>query len=264
MIPTSIDGTDITGATIDGTDVQEITVDGDVVFSGGFDPLIIDNFEDAPNGPYGGGDTLGDYWTVSNYSISDWDRSTTNTIEGNRTLRWISGDEGLQTLVSFDGDGLPNYPSKGQIFSGFVRTDSEDNNPVILFGLDGTATNFNCYGVRLYNFLNEIDILRFDNAGSVSSSFSTTLQDLSITITDDEIYEMEVEWHDGTGNESDNTIVYTVYNVNQSTLARTGTFASIQANDSNYPNDSGVGFGFVAGRTVDKSVFDQFRIIGNV
>jgi len=35
MIPTSIDGTDITGATIDGTDVQEITVDGDVVFSGG-------------------------------------------------------------------------------------------------------------------------------------------------------------------------------------------------------------------------------------
>jgi len=33
--PTSIDGTDITGATIDGTDVTEITVDGDVVFSAG-------------------------------------------------------------------------------------------------------------------------------------------------------------------------------------------------------------------------------------
>jgi len=33
--PTSIDGTDITGATIDGTDVQEITVDGDVVFTSG-------------------------------------------------------------------------------------------------------------------------------------------------------------------------------------------------------------------------------------
>jgi len=35
MPPTSIDGTDITGATIDGTDVQEITVDGDTVFSAG-------------------------------------------------------------------------------------------------------------------------------------------------------------------------------------------------------------------------------------
>jgi len=31
--PTSIDGTDITGATIDGTDVTEITVDGQTVFS---------------------------------------------------------------------------------------------------------------------------------------------------------------------------------------------------------------------------------------
>jgi len=35
MIPTSIDGTDITGATIDGDDVQEITVDGQTVFSAG-------------------------------------------------------------------------------------------------------------------------------------------------------------------------------------------------------------------------------------
>jgi len=33
MIPTSIDGTDITGATIDGQDVQEITVDGQTVFT---------------------------------------------------------------------------------------------------------------------------------------------------------------------------------------------------------------------------------------
>jgi len=33
MIPTSIDGTDITGATIDGTDVTEITVDGQTVFT---------------------------------------------------------------------------------------------------------------------------------------------------------------------------------------------------------------------------------------
>jgi hypothetical protein len=36
--PTSIDGTDITGATIDGQDVQEITVDGQTVFTAG--PII--------------------------------------------------------------------------------------------------------------------------------------------------------------------------------------------------------------------------------
>jgi len=41
MIPTSIDGTDITGATIDGTDVTEITVDGQTVFSAGPPPAPV-------------------------------------------------------------------------------------------------------------------------------------------------------------------------------------------------------------------------------
>jgi len=43
MPPTSIDGTDITGATIDGTDVQEITVDGDTVFSAQTLPVAYSN-----------------------------------------------------------------------------------------------------------------------------------------------------------------------------------------------------------------------------
>jgi len=40
MIPTSIDGTDITGATIDGTEVSEITVDGQTVFTAGLPPAL--------------------------------------------------------------------------------------------------------------------------------------------------------------------------------------------------------------------------------
>jgi len=60
MIPTSIDGTDITGATIDGQDVQEITVDGDVVFSAQelplrFSDLVIWTPFDAST--YGGSNT---------------------------------------------------------------------------------------------------------------------------------------------------------------------------------------------------------------
>jgi len=43
MIPTSIDGTDITGATIDGTDVQEITVDGQTVFTAEKLPVAYSN-----------------------------------------------------------------------------------------------------------------------------------------------------------------------------------------------------------------------------
>jgi len=43
MPPTSIDGTDITGATIDGQDVQEITVDGQTVFSAQTLPVAYSN-----------------------------------------------------------------------------------------------------------------------------------------------------------------------------------------------------------------------------
>jgi len=43
MPPTSIDGTDITGATIDGSDVQEITVDGQTVFTAQTLPVAYSN-----------------------------------------------------------------------------------------------------------------------------------------------------------------------------------------------------------------------------
>jgi len=55
MIPTSIDGTDITGATIDGTDVTEITVDGDTVFKA---KTIIESFEDNSLADYSGTGSL--------------------------------------------------------------------------------------------------------------------------------------------------------------------------------------------------------------
>jgi len=44
--PTSIDGTDITGATIDGQEVIEITVDGDRVFRAEEDAIFSDDFRD--------------------------------------------------------------------------------------------------------------------------------------------------------------------------------------------------------------------------
>jgi len=49
--PTSIDGTDITGATIDGTDVQEITVDGQTVFTAQVpsSPNLLSRFEFEQN-----------------------------------------------------------------------------------------------------------------------------------------------------------------------------------------------------------------------
>jgi len=68
MIPTSIDGTDITGATIDGTDVTEITVDGDTVFTAAPQSQILDDFADSP--------------TVSGSSITNRDDFSTLSYQG--------------------------------------------------------------------------------------------------------------------------------------------------------------------------------------
>jgi len=76
--PTSIDGTDITGATIDGTDVQEITVDGDVVFSAREVPVIEYLIDE------GSGTTLNNNVGTSNDATSSGSPTwvTDNTVRG--------------------------------------------------------------------------------------------------------------------------------------------------------------------------------------
>jgi hypothetical protein len=104
MPPTSIDGTDITGATIDGQDVQEITVDGQTVFTAS--PIIFeDNFEDQ--------------------DISDW--SNPQGIPANITTTASEGQFGL-SVGSGSGNGnflqSVSFPSSGRISFKFdVRFD---------------------------------------------------------------------------------------------------------------------------------------------
>jgi len=79
MIPTSIDGTDITGATIDGTDVTEITVDGQTVFTAGPSPGRHFYITD-------GGSTSGPA-TLEHYELSTpFDISNLGTADGSVTI----------------------------------------------------------------------------------------------------------------------------------------------------------------------------------
>ena len=102
MIPTSIDGTDITGATIDGTDVQEITVDGDVVFSA---QTIIEGFEDG---------NLSEYTGSSQFTVTG-----NNPISGNQSLR-VPGTISPAAAI-FSNTGLANYPVAGDKFSVLIE-----------------------------------------------------------------------------------------------------------------------------------------------
>jgi len=98
--PTSIDGTDITGATIDGTEVKEITVDGDTVFTAGLEipqtGLLHD--WDLRNVSGSDGDPIG---TVTDQQGSDDLTQTTSSKQP--TLR--TGANGINNLQVARHDG---------------------------------------------------------------------------------------------------------------------------------------------------------------
>jgi len=97
MPPTSIDGTDISGATIDGTEVTEITADGQVVFSSGFS--------------ISGSDA---YWNMESLSGT----TTGDTInDANENHDLTIGGQSLSVVSSFDtnyGNAIEHQGTEGE------------------------------------------------------------------------------------------------------------------------------------------------------
>jgi len=111
--PTSIDGTDITGATIDGTDVQEITVDGDTVFSA--EITVTDSFETYPSG-----------WTEQIGAGDMSQESQTNPIKGSVNSP-IDGSFMFATNFN-NSDAIATYNSSPNVefgtINGFILADT--------------------------------------------------------------------------------------------------------------------------------------------
>jgi len=121
--PTSIDGTDITGATIDGTDVTEITVDGDTVFTAGPAPgnfqfdaqdLSLANGDPVTSWPdtlgrdtlTGGQNLVYDTTTMNDAAVASTNESgEINTT--NSTLLNIADDQNISLTFTFELIGLP-------------------------------------------------------------------------------------------------------------------------------------------------------------
>ena len=238
--PTSIDGTDITGATIDDTDVQEITVDGDVVFSAGPDfPLVVDDFESG---------NLNDYTNTSGFTIS-----SSIVAEGSNSLELQNPANSFDMFSDF-GDGLNAYPQKGQKFS-VLMYDSDVTVPNVQFGADGG--NEDGYTIADSRFGGNTILRRLDSGNS------TNLLILNTSLNDSEFYEFEVQWHDGSGSAPDNTIELTVFEID-SNLNRINTIDNGSVVDSTYSSNRGVGFGDAAGNPSGDGRIDNYKIIGPV
>ena len=108
--PTSIDGTDITGATIDGTDVQEITVDGDVVFSAGPPVVFTESWEGAYPGNWQG--STGQFNQVSTNPFDGSQHLQKNTTSNDHiyidiSSTGISQSGGFQLKIYKNGNNTP-------------------------------------------------------------------------------------------------------------------------------------------------------------
>jgi len=166
MPPTSIDGTDITGATIDGTDVQEITVDGDSVFTA---KQVIDDFNDTDFSEYSG-------------DTAQLSQSTTTFKEGSGSAEFFQPTNNNIKVTSTSG--LKNYPVAGDTFRYFVLLDTDATGSRVRheFGVQGSDQ----YRIE---FRPGNDTITF---GSSYDSGNNVV--FNTNINKNEWYEIEVDW----------------------------------------------------------------------
>ena len=159
---------------------------------------VIDNFEEDPDGPYNG-DNLTDFYSDGAFGGKEsFEITTSNPIEGNRSL-FQDETSTSQEIISLPDDGLPNYFEKGQTAAFLVQGSGADGR--FCFG----APNTNDYYFAGISIRDNIIELNGRNDGSVLSAST------SVSLASNEAYQGRVAWHDGTGERSEDVIVFDVF-----------------------------------------------------
>ena len=204
---------------------------------------IIDNFEDAPDGPYGDGEDIFDYYTLTGES-ADWERST-DAIQGGFALDQ-SDRESVAALYSVPNDGLPSYPEVGERVALLIRDGGE---------LPGLVLNADA-GIEGYGFfiqpsdggLDNIDIRRIDDNATTGLAGTDPTMDEGV-------------WYWGEAFVgSDGTLEWSVYEVDDETLERGSLIGSVTATDYTYLDNDGIGF-YVRSGSSGPSAWDWIRVV---
>lgn len=211
------------------------------------DPIkIIDDFES---------NDLSGYTNTADFSVT-----TSAGVEQTYGLEWASNPDNAIDMVSSSGDGLSYYPSKGDKFSVLLYDDGYL--PLVNYGLD--AANNNSYSVLLNATGNStVSLHRNDGVNSFVDIASVT------GVNGQTWYEIEVQWHDGSGSKADNVHELTVYEIDtavdlSSNLGRTNEVGTATGNDSNYANNDGVGFANGMNSPSGTAYADRYWYLGQV
>ena len=204
---------------------------------------VVDDFERDNLNPY---DQTGNWATTQN-----------NVIEGDHALE-VATDSGASwgedALIS--DSGLDSYPQKGDVIAALLRS-TGDNRVGFTFGAAGTGSNIDYYAPTISS-QNDFRI------GKVSNNSFSNIETTTQTIADGEWYDLEVEWHDGSGDKPDNEIVARLFEVDEIALERDGAaIAEIQTNDPDFAANTGVGWHELTGNA-DGTMGDLYRVMGHV
>jgi len=123
--PTSIDGTDITGATIDGQDVQEITVDGQTVFTA--KPPLPPSAIHQYNFDEGSGSTAFDNIGSKDASINGANFTSNSSLVGGFGLSF---------------DGIDDFVDAGSPLNTLLRTGSNDSFSLAITANPGNTNSY--------------------------------------------------------------------------------------------------------------------------
>lgn len=181
---------------------------------------MIDNFEDSPDGVYGEGETLEDYYST----VGDHERQLADVPEGEYGLYHGSDD---RRLVSYPGDGLPEYPDASDTIVSLLKYDADGNNfPGITRNHD-PENERNNYGI----YIRDGDI-RLRKGGSEIAESSESIPD-------------EFVWVELDGPYNDNdTVEARIYELNG--VSRGDEIVTLTATDDDYKDFDGFGMNHLA------------------
>ena len=191
---------------------------------------VVDNFETGDITRYSG--------DTGDFSVSE-----SNVVEGTFALEGDAPSGGAAVVSDDPVDGEDF--KKGRIVS-FLAYDPDSGGdgrePTFLFGWEGLdVDNDGGYGLFIGTGNEFMQLQRHDD-GYEDINATVLDEDEDVTDVGDEWVEVEIEWHDGTGEEPDNTIKCTAYEIDQSTLERQSEIGSVSAQDSTYQNETNFGW----------------------
>ena len=226
---------------------------GTVLWSSGpaIPDSVVDNWED---------DDLTEWSNTSAVATT----STSPVLEGSVSLQIQSplssaGDRPYSLL----GDGLDYYPQKGDKFSVLLRGSTDADVPAFCWGVATNTNGLDGYELFHHPNYNDYGLRRLDD-GSL-----TEVSRPSASLATDQTHEYEVQWHDGSGTQPDNTIEITVYETDEtadltSNLGRNSEVDSITVSDATYAANDGVGISNASGKVSGTNRIDRYWHLGSV